>query len=398
VAGGAIAVPGGVIVATGPRQELASRYGGTVHDYPGAVIMPGLVNPHTHLELTHFPAWKIRKGIDYAPRTYMDWIVQVIKVRRALSREELVASLREGLRLCVEAGVTAIGEILTDRSLVPHYRAAGISGRLFFEAIGHDPHQCGLLLDQLSRLCSEAGVDGLLPALSPHAPHTVSGPFLTELALLARRQGVPLMIHLAESTAESSFFHDSSGPIASMLYPLAGWEHHIPPPRRTTATAWLDSLGVLGPLTAVVHGVHVTPADVRILAERQVAVVLCPRSNDRLDVGRAPARLFREAGLTIALGTDSLASNDSLSPWDELRALHDLYPGLFSAEESLAMVTVNAARAIGLDGRAGELAPGGRADFLVVDLPAMPAQDRLAAAIVGSGRLAAVMMSGRQAC
>jgi cytosine/adenosine deaminase-related metal-dependent hydrolase len=206
------------------------------------------------------------------------------------------------------------------------------------------------------------------------------------------------MIHLAESADENCFFHDASGPIASMLYPLAGWESYLPPPRRTTSTAWLESLGVLGPLTTVVHGVHATPDDVRILAERGVAVVLCPRSNDRLAVGRAPAQLFKKAGLTLALGTDSLASNDSLSLWDELRALHDIFPGLFSMAESLAMVTVQAARAVGLVGGAGTLATGGRADFLVVDLEGDIAEHRLAEGIIASGRLAAVMMAGRQAC
>lgn len=394
ISGGAIAVDSGRIVATGKRSALAAAYSAPIHDYPGAVIMPGLVNPHTHLELTHFPAWKIRKGVDYAPRTYLDWIVQVIKVRRALRHEELVASLREGLRLCIEAGVTAVGEIQTDRSLLPHYRTAGIGGRLFFEAIGHDRQKSEALLAELTALCDETWDVDLLPALSPHAPHTLSEDLLLGVAALARRRSLPLMVHLAESEVEVRFFHDSTGPIASMLYPLVGWESHLPAPRRMTSTAWLDSLGVLGPETTVVHGVHLTPDDVRILAGRRCPLVLCPRSNDRLDVGRAPVRLMKDAGIVLSLGTDSLASNDSLSPWDELRTLHEHHPGLFSMEESLAMVTSHAARAIGLEGKAGILAPGVRADFLVVDCGRTLQEQRLAQDILETGRVAGVYMRG----
>jgi cytosine/adenosine deaminase-related metal-dependent hydrolase len=398
ISGGAIAVLDGRIVAIGHRSELVAHYSGTVHDYPGAVIMPGLVNPHTHLELTHFPSWKIRKGLDYMPRTYMDWIVQVIKIRRGLTHDELVASLREGLRLCLESGVTAIGEIQTDYSLLPHYLSSGISGRLFFEAVGQDPKRSASLMSELSDLCTAGDMGTLLPAISPHAPHTVSGSLLTDLAALARSHSLPLMIHLEESDCESRFFLEGTGPIASVLYPLAGWEDYLPAPRHITSTAWLDSLGILAPSTTVVHGVHLTIDDIVILAKRGVTLVLCPRSNERLAVGKAPAHLFKGAGINLALGTDSLASNDSLSLWDELRALHDLYPGLFSMEESLAMVTTGAARAIGLDGRVGILAPGVRADFLLLDLAQTLPSDRLAEGIIDSGRVAALFMGGRQVC
>src|ERR1043166_1115477 len=92
VAGGAIAVDSGTIVATGTLTELRRLFVAPVREFPGCVIMPGLINGHSHLELTHFPAWKIRKDLDYTPRTYVDWIIQVIKVRRGLTHEELVLS------------------------------------------------------------------------------------------------------------------------------------------------------------------------------------------------------------------------------------------------------------------------------------------------------------------
>src|SRR5512135_2226265 len=109
--GGGIAVEEGRIVDAGPLERLRREYGGPLTEYPDCVIMPGLVNAHTHLELTHFSSWKLRKGIDYSPRTYIDWIIQVIKIRRSLTRPELENSLLEGLRVSLECGTTALGEI-----------------------------------------------------------------------------------------------------------------------------------------------------------------------------------------------------------------------------------------------------------------------------------------------
>ena len=114
IPGGAVAVENGVITAVGPLKELRASCSDPVTELPGCTITPGFVNAHTHLELTHFPAWKVRKELDYLPKTYVDWIQQVVKIRRALHADDLELSVREGVRLCLESGTTAIGEILTD--------------------------------------------------------------------------------------------------------------------------------------------------------------------------------------------------------------------------------------------------------------------------------------------
>ena len=145
LAGGAIAVDNGRIIDVGTVSDLCRAYSAVVHEFPGAVILPGMVNAHSHLELTHFPSWKLRKGIDYLPRTYVDWVIQIIKIRRALTRDELVHSVREGIRKSLECGTTTVGEILTDHSLAPVYAGALLSGRLYFEAIGHASDRCGEL-------------------------------------------------------------------------------------------------------------------------------------------------------------------------------------------------------------------------------------------------------------
>lgn len=395
IPGGAVAVDDGCIVETGTLAELRSRHSGPVHDFPGCAILPGLVNAHTHLELTHFPSWKIRKGIDYSPRTYVDWIIQVIKIRRALSPQELELSVREGLRICLEAGTTAIGEILTDRSLTPLYADSGLRGRLFFEAIGHDPVRNAQLVEELDAAIASFSGGSFLPGISPHAPHTVAEHLHQDAYRLAHERDVPRVIHLAESREESDFFFDSSGKIAELLYPHVRWEPYLPAPRRTTATAWLDGLGVLNGTVSAVHCVHLTPSDAEILAKRGVGVVLCPRSNDKLAVGRAPVVLLKKLGVPLALGTDSLASNDSLSLWDEMRYLLDTFPGIFTPTEVLSMTTIGSARQLALADRTGSLDQGKHADFLVMKLPGRDGSgEALHEALIHSGEILQVFLAG----
>ena len=395
VAGGAIAVEDGRIVDVGTLSDLRARHGAPVREFPGCVIMPGLVNAHAHLELTHFPAWKLRKGIDYSPRTYVDWVVQVIKIRRALTPDELVHSIHEGIHKSLECGTTTIGEILTDGSLLPVYRDSLLAGRLYREAIGQDPARCTELLCSLEEALASFPSNRLRPGLSPHAPHTLSPRFLQDVARLAQRASVPTAIHLAESQEETEFLHDSGGRIAEILYPFAGWESFLPAPRRMTPTAFLDSLGVLTPSTTVVHCVHVTPADAEILTRRGVRAVLCPRSNNRLVVGKAPAALLKKAGIPLALGTDSLASNDSLSMWDEMRFFLQEFSGTFSPAEVLAMATLGAAGALRLDHEAGSLDAGKRADFLVVKASRQGEPEEIARAVIEESQIEEIYLAGK---
>jgi cytosine/adenosine deaminase-related metal-dependent hydrolase len=366
ITGGAMAFDNGQIIALGTRAEMTALFAAPVTDYPGCVIMPGLVNAHTHLALTHFPAWKLRKGLDYLPRTYVDWVIQVIKIARGLTIEEKVLSLQEGIEKSLEAGTTAIGEIVTDFSLIGNYATTPMRGRLLLEVIGQDQLRGASQVENLLQLIAQFPVGRFAPGISPHTPHTVADQILTSLSTAAEKLQIPLVVHLAESAEELLFAHDSTGTIASLLYPFVGWEQYIPHSRHTTPTAHLATLGLLKPGTVAVHGVHLTPSDAELLRQHGVGVILCPRSNERLNVGKAPIHLYKKLGIKLALGTDSLASNDSLSLWDELRALQDLFPGAFTPEEALTLATFAGAELLGIAHEAGSLKAGKSADFLVV--------------------------------
>lgn len=364
--GGAVAIEGGVIRAVGTLDELRRNFTAPVAEYPGCAIMPGLVNAHTHLELTHFPAWLLRKDLKYTPRTYVDWIIQVIKLKRGLHHDELAASLREGLDISLQAGTTMVGDILSDFRLLPSYAGRHLAGRVYFELIGQGPAHCSSLLEAAISQCDLLAAP-FLPGLAPHAPFTVSAGFLAEIVAAARQRGLPLAMHLAESKEETAFFHDTSGMIATTLYPFVQWEEYLPPPRRTTPVEWLHAAVATGPDFHAVHCVHLTPADADNVKQSGMPIILCPRSNERLDVGRAPVHLFRKLDIPLALGTDSLASNDSLSMWDEMRALRQMYPGEFTPREVLAMATLQGAQAIRRGHESGSLQPGKRADLLLLE-------------------------------
>lgn len=390
IPGGALAVRDGRILETGTAEELTSRYGAVQRiDYPGCVLLPGFVNAHTHLELTHFPAWCLRGGLDYHPRTFADWLVQMVKVRRGVAPEEVLASLKAGIETSLWAGTTCVGDIITSPELLQAYQGAPGSNRLYLELIGQDTSLfSGRLQKALDALKTFDAPHH--PGLSPHAPYTLNGAVLPAIAEAARRGEYPLSLHLAESTAEDTLLFDSTGPLADLLYPLVGWSGFLPPPRRTTPARFFDAAGLLGPQTLAVHCVHLPPADGVLLKERGVTICLCPRSNERLAVGTAPVHLFRKLDIPLCLGTDSLASNDSLSLWDEIRFALDIYRGELSPDDLLVMATSGGAAGLGLADAVGSLEPGKRADFQVVELDGACTAQRL----LGHGKLQAVLVGG----
>ncbi len=366
IAGGAILVRDGLIVEVGTLSELRSSHTAPAIEYPDSSIIPGFVNAHTHLELTHFPSWRLRSDVGSHPRRFTDWMIQLIKVIRGLTVDDFSHSAHEGMRMCLESGTTSIGEILTRPFLLPVYKESLLSGRLYFEVFGQSKPRFDEMLDTAVSAAITAETRLMATGLSPHTPYTIGEEHLPGIRNIAATYSLPLAIHVSESAAESDFVFDSSGPLATDFYPFVGWERYLKAPRHCSSTELLDRHGLLTPSTLAVHCVHVTMADARILKERGASIALCPRSNERLDVGSAPVALFKKLGIPLALGTDSLASNDSLSLWDEMRFALDLFSKDISPADLFRMVTVGGAAATGISERCGSLEAGKRADFQVV--------------------------------
>lgn len=367
IEGGAILVRGGRIVAVGERDAV--RRGAPTApctDFGDAVLLPPFANAHTHLELTHYPRWAADLGEAAPPASFVDWILQVIRVKRGGRPERYLPSLLDGIRLCLRSGTAAVGDILSCFPARAGYAGTPLMGRAYLETLGRDPALWRRLLGDLGTLLDGESPGALEYGVSPHSPYTLSAEHLEAVYALAERRRLPSCTHFAESPEEVAFLDESCGALAEVLYPHVGWRYDVPPPARRSPARYLDERGGLHPSSLLVHGVQVSDADAGLLARRGATVVLCPRSNARLGVGTAPAARLRDAGVALALGTDSLASCDSLSLWDELAFASELFTGSLSPRELLAMATVGGSRALGLETEMGTLQAGRGAHFQIL--------------------------------
>ena len=367
---GALLIAGGRIIAVGGYSTLRAS-AAEIIDYGDAVILTPLVNAHCHLELSDFPQWARACGETAEPTGFVGWIRQLIRVRRALGTDPVPASAATGIQQLLAAGTGAVGDILTSPGALAPLLASPLYGWIFFETIGLEEERFVPALE--TALASARSLAfPLRGGLSPHATYTVSDRHLQR----AISTGLPLAIHCAESPEESLFLREGRGAIADELYPAAGWPLLKRAPG-LSPVAWLAAHGALSPQTLLIHGVQVEASDAARIASSGASVVLCPRSNAHLGVGTAPVGLYKKAGVPLALGTDSLASNDSLSLWDEVAFARSVYPEL-SPAELLAIATRGGAQALGLAQEMGELTVGSGAHLQVLTAATLPPVAELA--------------------
>jgi cytosine/adenosine deaminase-related metal-dependent hydrolase len=304
----AVALDGDHIVSLGPRAEVESRFGRGEH--LDAVLLPALVNAHTHLELSHLRA-RVPGGEGLVP-----WIRHFLAARAADPRPG--PALDAAIAELEGAGVAAVGEVTNTLATLPHLARAGLSGTAFHEVFGLSEARIGAALAEARALRAAAPSPG--PGLSvvtaPHAVYSTQPRVVAELL----RAGAS-SIHLAEDPAERRFCSEGAGPLAQLVQPLGAAEVA---PRGRSAVAC--AAPHLSPRSLAVHLVDLDEEDVAELARSGATAVLCPRSNLHIG-GRLPdlPRLLA-AGVPLAVGTDSLASSPSLSPLLELAALRRAFP------------------------------------------------------------------------
>ena len=359
---GAVAIEGERIVAVGPRADIEAAYGPSAYDHPG-VLTPGLVNAHTHLQLTSY-ADMASLGLPFA-----EWIGQFFARYRATTGDEWLASAREGVRQVLASGTTAVADVDTHGFATVAATEAGLGGLRYQEVVGADDVRWPLV-----RADIEARLDRPDAGLSPHSLYTLSTATLRAVGALARARGLRLHPHAAESLDECEFVrHGTGAAVAGALrtglaLDLAGRGCGSTPVQR------LDELGLLGPDVHVAHGIHVDAADRALLRDRRTAVALCPRSNAILGAGEAPVADYLREGNIVAVGTDSRASNADLDVLGDVRALHALarrqgYEAADLSRRLIEAATVGGAVALGRPD-IGRLVPGARADLAVFDVPA----------------------------
>jgi 5-methylthioadenosine/S-adenosylhomocysteine deaminase len=384
----------GRIAAAGPSATVSTPPDAAIERCPGAAILPGLVNAHTHLELTGLGG---RVEHDQFPQ----WIRGVRELKAGLDAEWFAAAARRGVRDAFAAGITTVLDTGDSGAVLGALVEEGGAGVVYQEVFGPHPDQLRESLTGLESRVAELGpqvTDRVRLGLSPHAPYTVSGPLYRATAELARRLGLPLAVHLAESREESSFVGRSEGPFAEGwrgrgIPPLSDPRHGAPDPdARRSPVSWLERHGVLGPDTLVIHAVQLDPTDLALLARLAVGVAHCPLSNARHRHGTAPLAALLRAGIRVGVGTDSVMSVGLLDLFREMRAARSL-AGL-TAAEALALGTLEAARLVGLEGTVGRVAPGAWGDLIAVDLPSPPAGDPIEGVLAQSPQQVRLTLAG----
>ena len=351
---GAVAIDGRDIVAVDTAASIAARFrGADTIDAGGGVIMPGLINTHTHAPMVLF------RGLadDLA---LMDWLQKYIFPAEAktVSPEFVRAGTRLAALEMIESGTTAYADMYYfEEEIGRTTKAAGIRGILGQTIIQFpvpDAKTPAEGLARAERFAKEFASDELItPAVAPHAMYTLDADTLKACRALADRLRIPVIIHLAETQDEIR--------TAAEKY-------------RASPVAFLESLNFWGPRTLAAHGVHLTPADITTLASRKVGVAHNPESNMKLASGIAPVEDMRRAGIQVGLGTDGAASNNDLDMFEAMRQaafLHKLKngdPRAVAAPIALEMATIGGARALGMEKEIGSLEPGKRADLLIVSM------------------------------
>lgn len=343
----------GTIAAVGPHAQVPTPPGVRELDFRQASLVPGLVNTHTHLELTHLAGQN-------AEREFAGWIRALRALKDATTPEEFSRSAERGVRDAWAAGVTCVAD--TGSTGAPLEALARLGGRgiYYHEVFGPDAAQARASMMELERAVERLGrlaSAQVRLGVSPHAPYTVSERLYRAVDDLARGAGLPVAMHLAESHAETQLVREGSGPFADALRARGIQVARV----ARSPVQYLVQLGVLERATAClcIHCVQVDQDDVELLKRAGASIAHCPRSNQAHGHGTAPLAAFRRAGLRVGLGTDSVVSVGDSSLLAEAAAA-----GL-EGEDALGMLTMQGARALGLEDEIGSLEVGKQADLAV---------------------------------
>jgi len=396
VRGGSVAVVDGRVAAVGAREDLARSHGALPEvDLGDAVLAPGLVDAHCHLE------WSLLGGL-LPPAPFHEWLSGMLAMRGRVGADIVRTAARLGALRCLEHGTTTVVDSGPSGAGVAALSELGLRGLVLLEVTGRErgadaTARAAEVAERVAALRDAAG-PRVRVGVGPHAPYSVGPELWRALADEPRLSGAPRGTHLAESMAEHTLISTGGGPLA-LLFGAAGIEPAAwPGPPGVSPAARLAEATALAPGMLAAHCVHLAPGDAALLAEHGVHPVLCPTSNARLACGTAPLERMRRGGCRPALGTDSPASAGPYDLRAEARAL-GLSQGAAGnpvpAEEALRMATVDGAAAAGLDDL-GRLTPSARADLTAVLPPHEAAPgDPAEAFLHPSARVLAVAVEGR---
>jgi cytosine/adenosine deaminase-related metal-dependent hydrolase len=359
----------------------------TVIDTGDSLLLPGLVNAHTHLALSDLAGRLPR------PRRFSDWLKAIVRHGRTRGPDAPAAAVRQGAALSLAAGVTTVADASFAGAGAEALADSPLRATVFVELFGHDRPKIERSLAMAAARARLLESLGLSVGLSPHAPYT-AGPaaYLAAMAE-ADRSRWPLTTHLHETRDEIDLYRTGRMPLAQWWQlRLMLWRAGFKPPRTSPIFALADA-GALARPWVVAHANYLDDAEIDLLRRSGSTVVYCPRSHHYFGHADHPYRRLAAAGVPVALGTDSLASAPSLSILDEMRflAARDNAP----PESLLPMATAAGADALGLGRTVGRLADGELADLVALPLGRHEAADPWQALMTCEAAPAAVWIAGR---
>jgi aminodeoxyfutalosine deaminase len=335
-------------------------------DLGRAAILPGLVNAHTHLELSY-----LRNAVAPAAR-FVDWVRVLMACRKEVrdpADSRIVEAASAGIREARAAGTALLGDVSNTLVTVPLLSQAEMPAVVFYELLKFDEKDpAGRVQHARQQLEAMPSYPDVRTSIAPHAPYSVAPLLFRAIrADLDRHPFEPSTVHLAESPEEVRFIQAGDGPWRELLQEIGVWTSEWKPPGGSPI-AYLADAGFLDRRVLVVHGVQCTSADLSRLAAIGCTIVTCPRSNRHVGVGSPPLDAFYRAGVAVAFGTDSLASVEDLNVFGELAEARRIAPAV-PARRLLESATLIGARALRFDGELGSIEPGKRAALLSVALP-----------------------------
>ena len=366
---GEIVFENGTLEYVGPQRPAGTDQ---VIDIGNCALLPGLVNVHTHLDYTLMRG--LLEDVEFFP-----WIRELTARKAALTQADWIASATCGAAEAVASGITTIGDCCDSGAALTGAIALGLRGIVYQEVFGIDESRpVAAILQELKQrvinLNAEADGSRLSVGISPHAPYTVRPELMRALAEYALAENLRICIHASESQAEVELLRSGTGPFAEM-FTRRGIAWNVP---RKGAANYLHDLGILGPNTLLVHGVQLAAEEREALRQTDTAWAHCPKSNAKLGNGVASLPMLglvsQGKGGAIGLGSDSVASNNSMDLFEEMRFAVLMQRAArrkiaaMNAGHAFEMATLGGARALGMDDRIGTLEPGKCADICVVKL------------------------------
>ena len=360
---GWIAVDRGRIVATG--RPSANRSEPEI-DLGDVAVLPGLVNAHTHLELSY-----LRDEVPPAPQ-FVTWIRNVMAARRQRpdpASPEIVEAIDRGIDEAVSTGTAVVGDISNTLVTFDRIARSPLAAVVFYELIRFNAPEPEALVQQAAAdLARLPATDRVRASLAAHAPYSVAPlVFRAIRAAVNREPFAPCSVHLSESVEEVEFIRSGGGPWRQLLQDVGAWDPAWVAPGGSPVK-FLDDCGFLDGRVLAVHGVQMTADDLQRLIDRGVTLVTCPRSNGHTGAGAPPIEDFYRSGVRVAVGTDSLASTPDLNVFAEIATMRALAPGV-PASALLESATRHGAKALGFDADYGTIEAGKRARLLLVAVP-----------------------------